>query len=69
MATVVRGYKTALDLNNTHRTLLLKHAGAARFAYNWGLARKQAAYKAGEKVPSAIDLHKELNALKSTDYP
>ena len=39
-------------------------AGAARFAYNWGITRKQAAYKAGEKTPSAIDLHKELNQLK-----
>lgn len=69
MAKVVRGYKTQLDLNNVQRTTCLKHAGCARFAYNWGLARKQAAYKAGEKVPSAIDLHRELNALKPTDYP
>jgi len=66
---VRRGYKTELDPNNIQRTLLLKHAGAARFAYNWGLARKIAAYKLGEKVPSAIDLHRELNALKSTAYP
>ena len=66
---VIRGYKTELDPNNTQRTLLLKHAGVARFAYNWGLARKIATYKAGEKVPSAIDLHKELNALKPTQFP
>jgi putative transposase len=66
---VVRGYKTELSLNNEQRTACLKHAGCARFAYNWGLARKQAAYKAGEKVPSAIDLHRELNTLKPTDYP
>lgn len=66
---VIRGYKTELDLNNVQRTACLKHAGCARFAYNWGLARKQAAYKAGEKVPSALDLHKELNALKQSDYP
>ena len=65
----VRGYKTELDPNNAQRTLLLKHAGTARFAYNWGLARKQAAYTAGEKVPSAIDLHRELNALKNTEFP
>lgn len=66
---VVRGYKTELDLTNVQRTAYLKHAGAARFTYNWGLARKQAAYKAGEKVPSAIDLHKILNALKRASYP
>lgn len=66
---VIRGYKTELDLNNVQRTACLKHAGCARFAYNWGLARKQSAYKAGEKPPTAIDLHKELNALKSTAFP
>src|SRR5579859_4406813 len=64
---VIRGYKTELDPNNVQRPLLLNHAGAARFAYNWGLARKQAAYKAGEKTPSAIDLHRDLNALKQTE--
>lgn len=65
----VRGYKTELDLTNVQRTACFKHAGVARFAYNWGLARKQAAYKAGEKVPSALDLHRELNTLKQTEYP
>ncbi|HVB59907.1 MAG TPA: RNA-guided endonuclease TnpB family protein [Ktedonobacteraceae bacterium] len=69
MTIVVRGYKTELDLKNEQHTLLLKHAGAARFAYNWGLARKIAAYKDGKKPPTAIDLHKELNALKQTEYP
>jgi len=69
MTIVVRGYKTELDLTNEQRTLLLKHAGAARFAYNWGLSRKIAAYKDGKKTPTAIDLHKELNALKQTEYP
>src|SRR5438876_9231920 len=34
-----------------------------------GLRRKQQAYKAGQKTPSAIDLHRELNALKKTDIP
>ncbi len=28
------------------------------------MARKQAAYQAGQKTPTAIDLHKELNRLK-----
>ena len=61
---VLRAFKTELDLNNVQKTWCAQHAGAARFAYNWGLARKQAAYQAGEKTPTAIDLHKELNALK-----
>ena len=50
-------------------TACKKHAGAARWAYNWGLARKQDEYRATGKSPSAIDLHRELNALKQTDVP
>ena len=51
--------------------------GTARWAWNWGLARKREAWAARKaaldagtdkadapKVPSAIDLHRELNALK-----
>jgi len=66
---VLRAYKTELDLNNKQRTLCAKHAGTARFAYNWGLARKIETFKSGQKVPTAIDLHRELNALKKTDFP
>lgn len=66
---VTRGYKTELDLNNEQTTACLKHAGAARFAYNWGLSRYEAEYKAGRKTPNAAYLHKELNALKQTDLP
>ncbi len=66
---VVRGYKTELDLNDLERTACLKHAGASRFAYNWGLARSQEAYRTTGKRPTAIDLHKQQNALKPTDFP
>jgi putative transposase len=69
MGTVVRGYKTELDPNNAQRTAFLKHAGTARFAYNWGLARSQEVHCTTGKRPTAIALHKELNALKKTDYP
>jgi len=64
---VTRGYKTELDLNNKQKTVCLKHAGCARYAYNFGLARKIEAYKKGEKVPTAIDLHRELNKLKQSE--
>jgi putative transposase len=62
-----RAYKTELALNNKRTTACKRHAGAARYAYNWGLARKQEAYAATSKSPSAIDLHRELNALKQTE--
>ncbi|MGD0752798.1 MAG: helix-turn-helix domain-containing protein [Anaerolineales bacterium] len=61
---ILRAFKTELDLNNIQKTACARHAGAARWAYNWGLARKLEAYQKGEKVPSAIDLHRELNVLK-----
>ncbi len=69
MQTIVRGYKTERDLHNAQRTACLKHAGASRFAYNWGLARSQEAYRATGKRPSPARLHKELNALKPTEFP
>lgn len=64
---ILRAYKVELDINNKQRAALLQHAGVARFAYNWGLRRKIDAYKATGKSPTAIDLHRELNALKKTE--
>ena len=64
-----RAYRTELDPNNVQGTALLRHAGAARFAYNWGLRRKIEARERGEKNPTAIDLHRALNAVKATDFP
>jgi len=66
---VLRAYKTELDLNHQQVTACKQHAGAARYAYNWGLRRKQEAYQATGKSPSAIDLHRELNVLKLTELP
>jgi putative transposase len=77
MATILRGYKTELDLNNHQRTACLRHAGAARWAYNYGLARKQealahrkaAADLQSVNIPTAIDLHREIIALKQSTRP
>jgi putative transposase len=66
---IVRGYKTELDLSNAQITACLKHAGAARFTYNWGLRRYQEEYEASRKTPNAMSLHKDLNALKKCDFP
>lgn len=66
---VKRGYQAELDLNHEQITLARKHCGAARWAYNYGLRRKQEAYKAAEKIPYATDLHREINALKKTEIP
>jgi putative transposase len=69
VTTIQHAYKTELDLNDEQATACRKHAGAARWAYNWGLRRKQEDYRARGKSPSAIDLHRELNALKQTSVP
>ena len=56
------GFKTELDLNNKERSLCLQHAGTRRHAANWGLDICMEKLRAQEKIPSAIDLHKKLNA-------
>ena len=56
------GFKTELDLNDKERSLCLQHAGTRRHAANWGLDICMEKLRAKEKIPSAIDLHKKLNA-------
>src|SRR6266849_2470467 len=69
MSTIQRAYKTELDLSNAQITACKQHAGAARWAYNWGLQRTQEAYRATGTSPSAIGRHRELNAHKQTAVP
>ena len=64
---VLRGYKTELDPNNKQRTLLAKHAGAARYAYNWALSQKKIAMESKSKIPNAIELNRRLVELKQTE--
>ena len=59
---VLVSFKTELKLNNKQKTLMAKHAGVARHAYNWGLETCLWALEKEEKLPSAIDLHKKLVA-------
>ncbi len=64
-----RAYRFELDPNARQRVLLARHAGAARFAYNWGLARRIELYQQTGKRTNAIEQHRELNRLKKTDHP
>jgi len=66
---ITRGYRTELDLNKKQITACKKHAGVARYVWNWGLARKQEVYKATGRSISAMVLHRELNQLKQADLP
>src|SRR6266571_967058 len=66
---ITRGYKTELDATVRQHILLCQCAGTARFAYNYGLVRKQEVYAESSKFISTIDLQKELTARKHTDLP
>ena len=70
------GFKTQLKLNNKQRTLLAKHAGVARHAWNWGLNLTKQILDHNRdnpedkiKFPTAIDLHKWLVALVKPECP
>ena len=65
----MRAYKTELAPNNVQRTLLLKSAGVARFAYNWGLAKRQDQFEQTGKSSSCLSLRRELNSIKRTEFP
>jgi len=67
--TVHKSYKIELKLNNKQRTLCIKAAGCARFAYNWGLATKIDEYEKTGNNPGAFELHKRLVVLKKTEFP
>ncbi|MEK9207304.1 MAG: transposase, partial [Patescibacteria group bacterium] len=56
--------RIALRPSRAQRKALARHSGASRWAYNWGLRRKQEEHAAGRKTPTAIDLHKEVVGLK-----
>lgn len=57
-----KSYKIRLEPNNKQVTLFSQHCGVARHAYNVGLFYCNDLFKNGEKVPSAITLHKWLVA-------
>jgi putative transposase len=69
-------FKTELKLNSHSSTLLAKHAGTARHAYNWGLGlckqildNNKANPEEKIKFPTAIDLHKWLVKIVKPEHP
>ena len=64
---VLEAVRVALDPSPAQERLLLSHAGAARFAYNVGLAHVKEALDAGEKPEwSFYSLRRWWNANKDT---
>lgn len=73
---MILGFKTELNLNQTQRTAMSKHAGTARHAWNWGLwltknilLHNKANPTEKLKFPSGIDLHKLLVAMVKPENP
>jgi putative transposase len=67
VAKVRLGYLFALDPTPAQKRALLSHAGGARFAWNWALAKCNERYRAERKWYSAAELHKLWNAEKKAD--
>ena len=64
---VLQAYRFALDPGPAQERMLRSHAGAARFAWNWGLARCQERYAAERRWYPAVELHRLWNATKKAD--
>src|SRR6185437_6435168 len=67
VATVKLAYRFALDPSPAQARALRSHAGAARFAWNWGLHQCKQRYAAERKWYSGAVLHKLWNVAKKTD--
>jgi putative transposase len=61
---ITRAYRFALDPAPEQERMLRSHAGAARFAWNWGLAKCQERYQAEGRWHSGAELHRLWNAEK-----
>jgi len=65
--TVHQAYRFALDPAPAQERALRSHAGAARFAWNWGLARCKERQGAEGTWYSGADLHRLWNVQKKAD--
>jgi putative transposase len=68
---VRRAYRYELDPNNSQKSSLFRHAGVARFVYNWGLEQRLIQYKnnrGNERFADAMKQHKLLTSLKKTHF-
>lgn len=66
---ILRGFKVRININNKQQTLLNQYIGCARWAFNWALAKKKESFDKKEKIPNAIELHRELVKMKKSEIP
>ncbi|TLZ80292.1 MAG: IS200/IS605 family element transposase accessory protein TnpB [Methanobacteriota archaeon] len=71
---VPRAYKAELDPSSAQIETFERHAGASRWVWNWGLARKTTVIALCQlpiervRIPTAYDLGKEIVQLKRTTH-
>jgi len=63
---VYQAFRYELAPTAAQRVALANHAGAARWAWNWGLSIRQKAWQRRGETLGAIELHRLLNQLKRT---
>ena len=61
---VRQAFRYELAPTATQRMALSNHAGAARWAWNWGLAVRRKAWQRRRQSLTAMDLHRLLCRLK-----
>jgi len=66
---VKQAFRYELDPTNEQQGLLVRAAGTARFAYNWGLDVCRAYLDQHLLIPSAMALHRLWNAYKREHAP
>jgi putative transposase len=64
---VKQAYRYALDPTSAQERMLRSHAGAARFAWNWGLTWCNQRSNAECRWYSAAQMHKLWNVQKKAD--
>ena len=64
---MIKAIKVMLVPNNVQNTKMFQYADAARFAYNWALAKEKENYEKGGKFISDAELRKEFTRLRNSD--
>ena len=67
MRLVIKSLKVMLIPNNVQSTKMHQYAGAARFAYNWALAREKENYEKTGKFIKDTELRKEFTRMRHSD--
>src|SRR4029079_6091542 len=63
-----KAYRYEIKPNVKERIACAKHAGTARFTYNWALKQRIDLYEKDKTFTNAIEQHRILNSLKAQEF-